>query len=36
MEDEKMADKKSPADGWPVISGDYIVGDPDGKGLGKS
>ena len=24
-----MADKKSPADGWPVISGDYIVGDPE-------
>lgn len=22
-----MADKKSPAEGWPVISGDYIVGD---------
>lgn len=24
-----MADKKSPADGWPVISGDYVVGDPE-------
>ena len=24
-----MADKKSPADGWPIISGDYIVGDPE-------
>lgn len=24
-----MADKKAPADGWPVISGDYIVGDPE-------
>ena len=24
-----MAEKKSPADGWPVISGDYIVGDPE-------
>ena len=24
-----MADKKSPAEGWPVISGDYIVGDPE-------
>ena len=24
-----MVDKKSPADGWPVISGDYIVGDPE-------
>lgn len=23
-----MVDKKSPAEGWPVISGDYIVGDP--------
>ena len=25
----QMADKKAPADGWPVISGDYIVGDPE-------
>ncbi len=25
----QMADKKSPAEGWPVISGDYIVGDPE-------
>ena len=24
-----MVDKKSPAEGWPVISGDYIVGDPE-------
>jgi len=24
-----MADKKSPADGWPIINGDYIVGDPE-------
>lgn len=24
-----MADKKSPAEGWPVINGDYIVGDPE-------
>ena len=24
-----MADKKAPADGWPVINGDYIVGDPE-------
>ncbi len=24
-----MADKKTPAEGWPVISGDYIVGDPE-------
>ena len=24
-----MTDKKAPADGWPVISGDYIVGDPE-------
>ena len=24
-----MADKKAPADGQPVISGDYIVGDPE-------
>mgnify|MGYP004448710137 FL=1 len=24
-----MADKKAPAEGWPVISGDYIVGDPE-------
>jgi tetrahydromethanopterin S-methyltransferase subunit A len=24
-----MADKKSTAEGWPVISGDYIVGDPE-------
>ncbi|MCF0226600.1 MAG: tetrahydromethanopterin S-methyltransferase subunit A [Methanobrevibacter sp.] len=24
-----MVDKKTPAEGWPVISGDYIVGDPE-------
>ena len=24
-----MADKKSPADGWPLISGEYEVGDPE-------
>ena len=24
-----MVDKKAPADGWSVISGDYIVGDPE-------
>ena len=24
-----MADKKSPAEGWPVINGDYIAGDPE-------
>lgn len=24
-----MADKKSPAEGWPVINGDYITGDPE-------
>jgi len=24
-----MADKKSPADGWPIINGDYQVGDPE-------
>ena len=24
-----MADKKEPAAGWPVISGDYVVGDPE-------
>lgn len=24
-----MADKKSPAEGWPVINGDYVVGDPE-------
>ena len=29
-----MVDKKSPADGWPVISGDYIVGDPETGILG--
>ena len=29
MEESMMADKKAPADGWPVISGDYIVGDPE-------
>lgn len=25
----KLADKKSPAEGWPVINGDYVVGDPE-------
>ena len=29
MEAHDMVDKKSPADGWPVISGDYVVGDPE-------
>ncbi len=24
-----MADKKEPAEGWPVINGDYVVGDPE-------
>lgn len=24
-----MAEKKSPAEGWPVINGDYVVGDPE-------
>jgi tetrahydromethanopterin S-methyltransferase subunit A len=24
-----MADKKSPAEGWPIINGDYIAGDPE-------
>lgn len=24
-----MADKKSPAEGWPVVTGDYIAGDPE-------
>jgi tetrahydromethanopterin S-methyltransferase subunit A len=24
-----LADKKSPAEGWPVINGDYVVGDPE-------
>ena len=24
-----MTDKKSPAEGWPVVNGDYIVGDPE-------
>ena len=24
-----MADKKPTADNWPVVSGDYIVGDPE-------
>ena len=31
-----MADKKAPADGWPVISGDYIVGDPESPVAGGS
>ncbi len=24
-----MAEKKAPAEGWPVINGDYVVGDPE-------
>ena len=24
-----MADKKSPAEGWPVVNGDYVFGDPE-------
>jgi tetrahydromethanopterin S-methyltransferase subunit A len=24
-----VAEKKSPAEGWPVINGDYVVGDPE-------
>jgi len=24
-----VADKKQPAEGWPVINGDYVVGDPE-------
>jgi tetrahydromethanopterin S-methyltransferase subunit A len=24
-----LADKKSPAEGWPVINGDYVTGDPE-------
>ena len=24
-----MVDKKSPAEGWPVINGDYVAGDPE-------
>jgi len=24
-----LAEKKSPAEGWPIINGDYIVGDPE-------
>ncbi|MGC9516487.1 MAG: tetrahydromethanopterin S-methyltransferase subunit A [Methanomicrobiales archaeon] len=24
-----MAEKKSPAEGWPIINGDYMVGDPE-------
>jgi len=24
-----VSDKKSPAEGWPVVNGDYIVGDPE-------
>lgn len=24
-----MAEKKEPAEGWPVINGDYVVGDPE-------
>lgn len=25
----KLAEKKSPAEGWPIINGDYVVGDPE-------
>jgi tetrahydromethanopterin S-methyltransferase subunit A len=25
----KLAEKKSPAEGWPVVNGDYVVGDPE-------
>jgi len=25
----KLAEKKAPAEGWPVINGDYVVGDPE-------
>jgi len=24
-----LAEKKSPAEGWPVVNGDYVVGDPE-------
>jgi len=24
-----MVEKKAPAEGWPVVNGDYIVGDPE-------
>ena len=24
-----MAEKKSPAEGWPVVNGDYVIGDPE-------
>jgi len=24
-----LAEKKSPAEGWPIINGDYVVGDPE-------
>ncbi|KZX11649.1 tetrahydromethanopterin S-methyltransferase subunit A [Methanobrevibacter filiformis] len=24
-----MADKKAPAEGWPIVNGDYIAGDPE-------
>ncbi|AXV37350.1 MAG: tetrahydromethanopterin S-methyltransferase subunit A [Methanobacteriaceae archaeon] len=24
-----MAEKKSPAEGWPIVNGDYVVGDPE-------
>jgi len=23
-----LVEKKSPAKGWPIINGDYIIGDP--------
>ena len=24
-----MADKKAPASGWPIVSGEYVVGNPE-------
>lgn len=31
-----MADKKAPADNWPVITGDYIAGDPESPVAGTT
>ena len=31
-----MAEKKSPAEGWPVINGDYVVGDPESPVAGTT
>ena len=28
QEMKKMVEKKSPAEGWPIVNGDYMVGDP--------